>query len=111
MFVALLLGAVAFVLYDCYNRKQQAQIKLEKDQAQAVVTSLFPQDVGQKLMEEQGSRPNNGSNRTLNSSVRTEQNKEDTRDLPLAELYPSASIMFADLKGTCSDAMNQACRH
>ncbi|CAB9505432.1 Receptor-type guanylate cyclase gcy [Seminavis robusta] len=80
-----LTGSLAFFLYDCYLHRQQVQIAKEKVRAEAVVTSLFPEHVGQKLMEEQGKDE--------------WQADAQRQDKPLAELFPSATIMFADIKG------------
>ncbi|CAB9519276.1 Receptor-type guanylate cyclase gcy [Seminavis robusta] len=80
-------AGVAFFLYDFYIHKQQVKISKEKARAEAVVTSLFPEHVGQKLMEE------------LDRDDDWQADVRQRQDKPLAELFPSATIMFADIKG------------
>lgn len=90
--VMALCGAI-FLLYDYFNYKKQAQIAEEKKRAEAVVTSLFPEQIGQKLLEDQ--------QRTSNAqkSQNEWQVQQEEQDKPLAELFPSASIYFADIAG------------
>ncbi|CAB9519277.1 Receptor-type guanylate cyclase gcy [Seminavis robusta] len=86
---------LAFALYDFYNHKKQVRISMEKERAEAVVSSLFPKHVGNQLLEEQA------------RDTEWQAIDQERRAKPLAELFPSATIMFADLKGFTAWSSNR----
>jgi hypothetical protein len=103
-----LFTAVVFYVYDTYQLSKQKVVLAAKARAEAVVSSLFPQHVGEKLMEEQGQRlrrksnnsnrghigekPEAGGSASLESGIRYQSK-------PIADLFPNTSVMFADIAG------------
>lgn len=103
-----LFTAVVFYFYDTYQSRKQKAVLAGKARAEAVVSSLFPKHVGDQLMEEQGNlRRSKNSNRgsTLSNSIHSAaeaarfDNGKRFQSKPIADLFPSATVMFADIAG------------
>lgn len=118
--VVVLTVAALFFAYDLWMQKKHKKTMAEKKQAQAIVTSLFPKHVGDKLMEEQKLKNKQASKKTkqknqadawktassgdfnpMDGSERDFVAKDKSK--PLADLFPSATIMFADIVGKFND--------
>ncbi|CAB9498657.1 Receptor-type guanylate cyclase gcy [Seminavis robusta] len=86
-----------FLLYDFLVEKRQTVVLNEATQSTAIVSSLFPKNVRERLMKETrqnlGIRSKSGRRNFMNVS-RTEM-----ECAPIAELFPNCSVFFADIAG------------
>eukprot|EP00934_Nitzschia_sp_Nitz4_P002667 Nitzschia sp. Nitz4//scaffold18_size181773//138347//144070//NITZ4_001935-RA/size181773-snap-gene-0.276-mRNA-1//-1//CDS//3329540071//2657//frame0 len=95
-----------FILYDFAIEQRQKRVASSAERSNAIVTSLFPQAVAQRLMEDGGNSkslqkahhhhllPIIGDNK-----MSTSGDNSTTGARPIAELFPSATVMFADIVG------------
>lgn len=90
--VCIFMGLLFFG-YDTYVQNKQRAIMSEKARTQAVVEALFPPHVGERLLAEKKA----GRKSSLNNIMHLTET--GTRSKPLADLFPSATVMFADIAG------------
>jgi hypothetical protein len=97
-----LFTAFIFFLYDLYILRGQQKLVVQAARAEAVVQSLFPKEVGNRLMEE-AEQNRKETNTTSKARLRNFVLKKDEEDVskakPIADLFPEASIVFADIVG------------
>lgn len=115
LFVFLFTSAV-FVLYDCFVQRRQEKVNTMAVNSNAIVTSLFPAQVRDKLYKQQTGeqdRTNNIKNSKggLSDIVALESHNDyhncgfnDESGLiddapPIADLFPSATVLFMDIAG------------
>ena len=100
-----LVAIVLFLFYDMYVRFQQDRVVGHAERSQALVSSLFPNQVAKRLFERNDpNRTNildtsNHSSHLLNFITKSERKaaKGPSRDeAPIAELFPEATVMFAE---------------
>lgn len=100
--------ALAFLIFDCLVTKRQANILSTAKKQNAIVASLFPAKIHEKLMEELDTGGQNGDNTKKFHTSNDNRNRnilEDasyldfTVDKPIADLFPATTIMFADIVG------------
>jgi hypothetical protein len=82
--------------YDYSNHKNQVRISRLRARAEAVVASLFPEQVGAQILEEHARRKQPPR---IDKDSEWQVEAQERRSKPMAELFPSASILFADIKG------------
>jgi len=93
------------ITYDCMVIRKQRSLIDTATRSGAIVSSLFPKAVQEKLMEEAvGGRKERGGLRKRSSAVSDKVEEEsNTTDLtttrPLADLYLNTTILFADISG------------
>lgn len=116
--VSFLSVAALFFAYDLWMQKKHKKTLAEKKRAQAVVTSLLPKHVGDKLMEEQAMVDSSKKRKLKQATAWNAQpdrtysgipdSGQETREnsKPIADLFPSATIMFADIVGKSKDGVN-----
>ena len=85
-----IITGLVFFLYDHYNYKHQAKITKEKARAEAVVSSLFPKHVGDRLLQDHSSE-----GQSTRSDSDCDVDKQQSK--PMAEVFPSATVLFADI--------------
>lgn len=109
--IAFVVTAVLLAVYDLMVNRRQIKVMKAASRTQAIVTSLFPKDIGRKLVEEAYSEGKNtqsdvwkkqggaslqtilGHNGQLNGDSTVSSKK------PLADFFPECTVMFADLVG------------
>ena len=94
---------LCFFIYDYYNHKKHVRVTREKARAEAVVSSLFPKHVGARLLQDSHSSNVGSTQKTVKSSETEspeDDHEEQQRSKPMADLFPSATVMFADIAGT-----------
>jgi class 3 adenylate cyclase len=109
--ISFLLTAALLIVYDCMVNLRQNKTMAGAARTQAIVTSLFPKQIGKKMVEEayntnagqdntwkKGNKPGLQSIMGANGQVYRYANSSKT-SRPLAELFPEATIMFGDLVG------------
>lgn len=104
--VCFFFAIVLFLVYDCYVRIQQNRVVGEAERSQALVASLFPGKVARRLFDDRsvGNHSSvldqsNHSAHLLNFVTKSENkatNNSSTHDRPIAELFPEATVMFAE---------------
>jgi hypothetical protein len=96
---------ILFLFYDTYVRYQQNRVVGHAERSQAIVSSLFPNQVAKKLFER--SDPNRSSfldnsqhsTHLMSFVTKTERkarNSPNMEERPIAELFPEATVMFAE---------------
>jgi hypothetical protein len=112
--------SVVFLMYDCFVRQRQHKVNRVAVKSNAIVTSLFPAQVRDKLFEDNETetafkdRKANPFKRANAGPVPGEQHSElDGNDgmgggiygegsPPIADLFPSATVLFMDIAGFTS---------
>jgi Adenylate and Guanylate cyclase catalytic domain len=82
----------AFLAYDRKVTRQQEEILSTANRSHAIVSSLFPSNVRDKLYSNQD--PNSNAS---NSLATTNNNLTALMGPPIAELYPETTVLFADM--------------
>jgi len=105
-------ASLIFIVYDKLMQRQQQRTMSTAMRATSIVRSLFPHNVAEKLQaqkaEEQRSQQRQRRNRrrrtrsrdgSEDDSEEPNQSEELVDSKPLAELFPSATVLFADIAG------------
>lgn len=103
MFISVLL----FLSYDYIMRRQQSKVLGEAERSNAIVASLFPGKVARRLFMDQSHHSSvndlSEGRSTHSVNLRNFMNKGDFKvadaSRPIAELFPEATVMFADIAG------------
>jgi hypothetical protein len=117
--VIFLLTSLVFLGYDVLVTRRQRKVEAHAAKSNAIVSSLFPEQVRQRLMEN-NSKPkspnksgsdtnNNSSNMGYNfagqvNALNNGSSSNDTANKllqtkPIADLFPNATVLFADICG------------
>jgi len=98
-----------FVFYDRLVERRQGIIMTKALQSNAIVTSLFPKHVKDRLMKSPGVGENSrGADRSLNRSQRRRLSgylngapevEDAALGAPIADLFPRCTVLFADIAG------------
>jgi class 3 adenylate cyclase len=99
--------ASVFLLYDCMVERRQNAVMRSAKKSNAIVSSLFPKNVRDRLMEDDSilrqykSEKKHGNNPFSSSVVDAGHRKEDGPfgSRPIADLFPETTVMFADISG------------
>ena len=114
VFIFALTSAV-FILYDVLVSKRQQRVEASAARSNALVSSLFPAQVRDRLLEQNNNgasakgRPNRHTNvtKSSNDSVEVKRKTSYEEDVtsklletkPIADLFPNATVLFADICG------------
>jgi class 3 adenylate cyclase len=88
--------SVVFLLYDYYVERRQKVVMKSAQQSGALVSSLFPEAVRDRIYEEQEAKNKKGGDDWF------ENNPEKTspeKSAAIANLHPDCSVLFADIAG------------
>jgi len=90
--------SLTFWLYDVVVRKRQEIVMVSAKQTNDIVTSLFPQNVRDRLFEQaqQGLLP---SKKQMHTFLENGAAGNILTSEPIADLFPSATVMFLDIAG------------
>ena len=97
---------VMFILYDKLVERRQNLVLQRAEQTTAIVQSLFPKGVADKLIQD--SRDNDplaSKNQRLNKFL----NGDEQGSRTIADLFPECTILFADISGESSSALAIPC--
>eukprot|EP00526_Cylindrotheca_closterium_P003919 CAMPEP_0113631220 /NCGR_PEP_ID=MMETSP0017_2-20120614/16224_1 /TAXON_ID=2856 /ORGANISM="Cylindrotheca closterium" /LENGTH=1165 /DNA_ID=CAMNT_0000541721 /DNA_START=11 /DNA_END=3511 /DNA_ORIENTATION=- /assembly_acc=CAM_ASM_000147 len=102
--VVFVFTAMLFFLYDKYVQKRQAKVMSQAKRAEAIVTSVFPKEVGLRLIKQaEREEQERVSNKKMLNNFLVEKNetveKPNKRRKPIADLFPETTVMFADIVG------------
>lgn len=92
--------AIVFVIYSYIVGKRQRHVETKAAGAEAIVASLFPQEIGERLLAEAREREQEAIRKKKKMSL-SEWNGLDAsghgavvpRSKPLADLFPNATVM------------------
>ncbi len=84
-----------FFVYDFFVEQRQSKVMLSAKKSSAIVNSLFPANVRDRLMQEQENQA--GDNKYY--GFKRSDFEEVPSSKPIADLFPHATVMFADLAG------------
>jgi hypothetical protein len=108
-----LFTSTVFAIFDFTVRRQQAKVMERVIRQDKIVSNLFPQQIRDRLYgaedddedEDKGSKAKTVSNGFPDV---LDPNDFDNPDIfnqpPIADLFPSATVFFADIAGKCSKA-------
>jgi hypothetical protein len=85
--------SAVFIVYDRLVEKRQKTVMTTAVHTSAIVSSLFPATVRGRLFDADNEHDEN--RRTTDEQLITFGDKVVSR--PIADLYPSATVMFADM--------------
>jgi hypothetical protein len=95
--------AFMFLVYDRLVERRQALILKKAEQTAAIVSSLFPANVRDRLMQAGTKNANNtglrDSNHRLKSFLDGGAEEDDVDLQPIADLFPNCTVLFADIAG------------
>ncbi|CAB9515789.1 Receptor-type guanylate cyclase gcy [Seminavis robusta] len=103
--VTFVLVAIVFLVYDLFVFKRNENLVAKAAQSNAIVTSLFPEHMRERLMhekeEDQLTKDKAGRRKTLSGSLTDGTFDEKTSRVhkPLADLYLDTTVLFADITG------------
>jgi len=106
--VVFVFTAILFFLYDKYVQKKQAKVISQAKRAEAIVTSVFPKEVGLQLIKqaEREEAEKAVSNKKMLNNFLVEKSEKfgdragpNKRRKPIADLFPETTVMFADIVG------------
>jgi class 3 adenylate cyclase len=108
--IAFAVLAVTFVLYDRFVNKKNKKILQAAKESHAIISSLFPAQVRSRVFQNQSSKDeelectptNSNSEKTfaeLHNGVGDTHGDFMYNTKPIADLFPDATILFADIVG------------
>ena len=108
--MAFVCTSCAFLLYDYLVRRREEYVTQSAEKHERLVSSLFPKNVRSQVLylAAQDEQTNNSINRVMKRSKATAVVLDSTKrssiinvfgSEPIAELYPEATVLFADIAG------------
>ncbi|KAG7360245.1 adenylate/guanylate cyclase [Nitzschia inconspicua] len=101
-----LFTSIVFIVYDMAVTRRQQKITERANQTSAIVSSLFPTNIRDRLYNEAGKSKKKGDMTMRVSKLRMQSFlSEDNNDAseiasePIADLFPMATVMFLDIAG------------
>jgi class 3 adenylate cyclase len=91
-----LFTALMFLVYDRLVERRQSLVLRKAAQSSAIVSSLFPKNVRDRMMQENGAETQNNR---LKSFLKGDSKDEDVGLQPIADLFPHCTVLFADISG------------
>jgi class 3 adenylate cyclase len=88
--------ACMFLVYDRLVERRQKLVLMKATQSTAIVKSLFPKNVRDRMMEE---TIGDSQNNRLKSFLKGDSKDEDVGLQPIADLFPHCTVLFADIAG------------
>lgn len=84
-----------FFVYDRLVERRQRLVMRKAEQTSAIVMSLFPKNVRDRMMEDAGKAASSDPKATFKNTGQEENNT----GAPIADLFPNATVMFCDIAG------------
>jgi class 3 adenylate cyclase len=93
--------ALMFLLYDRLVERRQSIVLRKAAQSNAIVSSLFPKNVRDQMMQENDTGKGGGAsqNNRLKSFLKGDSTDDDVGLQPIADLFPHCTVFFADIAG------------
>jgi len=96
-----LFTVIMFFVYDRLVERRQTILMRKATKTHEIVASLFPKNVREQLLQEDDNRKNGyvAPNHRLRSFLADGQDCNASNQAPIADLYPNATVLFADISG------------
>ena len=95
--------SAVFLLYDCMVERRQKKVMKSARQSSALVSSLFPEAVRDRLYQEQKEENNTAEKKrewkAPSGASQDELCKSKGATTAIANLYPECTVLFADIAG------------
>jgi class 3 adenylate cyclase len=99
--------SIVFAVYDCKVERRQKSVMNTATKTNAIVSSLFPASVREKMLndDEIKSKKTSAATREPRSNIFSTSSSDDMHTTsilsskPLADLYPETTVLFADIAG------------
>mmetsp|Transcript_18031 Transcript_18031/g.27936 ORF Transcript_18031/g.27936 Transcript_18031/m.27936 type:complete len:1210 (-) Transcript_18031:105-3734(-) len=94
---------IMFLLYDRLVEQRQRLVLAKATQSTAIVSSLFPKQVRDRLMAAEGENKKGSAMMAPNQRLKTflsgSTGFENNGSQPIADLFPHCTVLFADISG------------
>ena len=93
---------IMFLVYDWLVERRQKLVLTKAIQSTAIVSSLFPKNVRDRLLApgaKEGNQRNLAPNQRLKTFLNNGDQSNDINSQPIADLFPHCTVMFADIAG------------
>jgi hypothetical protein len=97
LFLAFFVTAVLLIIYDRMLSRRQEKTMNSAIRTSNLVSSMFPETVRERLMEE--ALQNEGEHSVLDGKGNPSSVGKGFKTKPIADFFPEATIMFADISG------------
>jgi Adenylate and Guanylate cyclase catalytic domain len=107
-FFIFLFTSMVFILYDRGVERRQRKVLTSAERSSAIVSSLFPSSVRDRLYEKSTTLPESAKGklqrflREDTASSKPSSGATALTSSPIAELYPDTTVLFADIAGFTS---------
>ena len=94
-----------FLVYDRLVERRQRLVLAKATQSTAIVSSLFPKNVRDRLLQTDIEKGKSGNtlplapNHRLKTFLNGNDNENETGAAPIADLFPNCTVFFADIAG------------
>jgi class 3 adenylate cyclase len=95
---ASLFTIILFLVYNHLVEERQHKVLSQAAASTAIVSSLFPKEIQQRLMQRQEGQSKQKKTGLTTFLAGGERDSSDDRDA-MADLFPSCTVMFADIAG------------
>jgi class 3 adenylate cyclase len=95
---------ILLLIYDCMVTHRQQMLMSSAERTNALVTSLFPESVQNRLMDD-AVQSGKGSKKHIGSNMFGDDSNNGPTSIttrPIADLFPNTTVMFADIAGFTS---------
>jgi class 3 adenylate cyclase len=95
--------AVMFLVYDRFVERRQRVVLAKATQSTAIVSSLFPKQVRDRLLQTESDKKSgnvaSAPNNRLKSFLTGDDTENDGGGQPIADLFPHCTVFFSDIAG------------
>lgn len=113
LFTVVAIFIAAFVCYDKFVQARQEEVLAQAARSSAIVASLFPSNVRDRILQQAEDQNNIRRSKKLGTTGKTQlksflsdgmaekpnSHADDSSSKPIADLFPSTTVMFADIAG------------
>ena len=96
VFLVFCFTSCVFILYDRYVERRQQRVKIDAMHASAIVSSLFPASVRERLFQSAATSTHSQNSSEPATSAST---SNPIIGSPIAQEYPDTTVIFADIVG------------
>eukprot|EP00538_Stauroneis_constricta_P012798 CAMPEP_0119570410 /NCGR_PEP_ID=MMETSP1352-20130426/43599_1 /TAXON_ID=265584 /ORGANISM="Stauroneis constricta, Strain CCMP1120" /LENGTH=1379 /DNA_ID=CAMNT_0007620079 /DNA_START=442 /DNA_END=4582 /DNA_ORIENTATION=- len=90
---------MVFIIYDFLVQRRNQKLTQTAERSNAVVTSLFPQNVAEQILQETEQKATTPAQSLREFSLMGKSSKPVAQSKPIADLFSDTTILFADIVG------------